>query len=1335
MKNLSDNDQKKDANREQQSSASRRPGAPISQNLPDDQETTESTDKPILSYEKQNLADRFGLLYAYLISLRDNFTQTVALFRNSILGIAGTFILLVAGLTTFFLARPLAASDFFGYYYRFNAPAAAAANGQTAAGDPNVLAETTTNPTIVGSYQGQSSLLADLMRPVAGTALVLVKAVDTQTYNQIVTAPINPAPAPTVQAPPTPAPNVTTLAGPAGPAGPAGATGPAGSGGGATGATGPTGNSTGASGATGPSGIAGEQGPTGATGASGGGVGASGPTGATGSAGATGTSGPTGGTGSAGPTGATGVIGTSGPTGATGATGTAGPTGNTGATGTAGPTGSTGSAGPTGTTGGTGITGPTGATGSSGATGVSGPTGSTGGTGTNGPTGTTGGTGVTGPTGATGSSGSTGVAGPTGSSGSTGATGGTGVTGPTGSTGTTGSTGVTGPTGTTGATGATGANGPTGSTGATGANGPTGSTGATGATGATGVAGPTGSTGTQGPTGATGATGGSPGPTGSTGSTGSTGATGANGPTGSSGATGSTGASGVTGPTGMTGATGVTGPTGSTGVTGVTGPTGTTGATGGTGVTGPTGATGGTGQIGANGENLFTQTNNVIYPYPVVDRSIALGSTVGGGQSTTATTSALIFLNGTTGTASISSGLTIRGTSATIATTNLVPLTIGDASTGNITLQPQGTGTTGRVQIGADGGGSTTPDLLVLDSKSTSGDPTGVNGALYYNANTNKMRCFENGAWSNCVGSGVQETLSSFTAVTTTPVNTDVLIGTISITPTTATGDVYVYASLYSNALNNTNQTITSSIHSGATCAGTSLASVTSSLTSGAGIDGPGGYVAALVSNPGTTAQTYAICSQSTLNNGAAVGGQAVAMVIDTGADYAELYTSNDTTLMPGDVVAFDPTIAAGMKKSDHAYDANTFGVVSTKPGMLVGAPDIQAAKTLPVALSGRIPVKVTTESGPINVGDYLTASSLPGVAMKATKLGVTIGQAMTSYSGNGVGTVMLYVKNGLTNGVTLSDAFSGLSANPNDPSRSRAALGQLMANGQAQSAASDISTDRIAASLEILTPKLTAYSVDVVGTLTVDTLKANHIEGLDLLVNNLLTTNISATAGGVLSAETAPSESVTPETAPLSFQSIVSFLQSILVKGQTTLEGALSVLGEAAFKGPTTFFAGVFFKETPTFPTDTGGMAVISSSETMVTVPFTKPFAATPIVTITLTGTRATDSAFLADVHPLVTDVSTESFTIALTQPVPRDLIFNWIAIAIESPRTVRGNSPLDVLGDSITPTPTPIESPTPTPTSIETPTPAPTEEITPTPTPDLSPTPEVSPSATPAP
>ncbi len=414
---------------------------------------------------------------------------------------------------------------------------------------------------------------------------------------------------------------------------------------GANGASGPTGStggtgtvgSNGPTGSTGATGTAGIQGSTGASGATGS-VGETGPTGMTGSTGSVGSSGPTGSTGStgtAGVAGPTGFTGEGGPTGSTGSVGASGPTGSTGATGAAGVQGTTGASGATGTQG---ITGPTGSTGSTGTNGASGPTGSTGSTGANGgsgPTGSTGATGTAGVQGTTGASGATGTQGNTGPTGSTGSTGTNGASGPTGSTGATGSNGGSGPTGSTGATGTAGIQGATGASGATGSIGETGPTGMTGSTGIAGASGPTGSTGGTG-------TVGSNGPTGSTGSTGAAGVQGA---TGASGATGTQGITGPTGSTGSTGTNGASGPTGSTGATGAnggSGPTGSTGATGTAGASGPsgsTGATGAAGQMGANGEVVFSIASNLIYPYPVTDRSLAFGST--------ATSSAFIYLNGT----------------------------------------------------------------------------------------------------------------------------------------------------------------------------------------------------------------------------------------------------------------------------------------------------------------------------------------------------------------------------------------------------------------------------------------------------------------------------------------------------------------------------------------------------------------------------------------------------------------------------------------------------------------------------------------------------------------
>lgn len=53
------------------------------------------------------------------------------------------------------------------------------------------------------------------------------------------------------------------------------------------------------------------------------------------------------------------------------------------------------------------------------------------------------------------------------------------------------------------------------------------------------------------------------------------------------------------------------------------------------------------------------------------------------------------------------------------------------------------------------GGGDVSPDaspaLLVLDYKNTSSDPTGTNGAMYYNLTTKKFRCYESGVWGDCI--------------------------------------------------------------------------------------------------------------------------------------------------------------------------------------------------------------------------------------------------------------------------------------------------------------------------------------------------------------------------------------------------------------------------------------------------------------------------------------------------------------------------------------------------------------------------------------------------------
>ena len=65
---------------------------------------------------------------------------------------------------------------------------------------------------------------------------------------------------------------------------------------------------------------------------------------------------------------------------------------------------------------------------------------------------------------------------------------------------------------------------------------------------------------------------------------------------------------------------------------------------------------------------------------------------------------------------------------------------------------------------------------------------------------------------------------------------------------------------------------------------------------------------------------------------------------------------------------------------------------------MLLGLGLQEPTDIAPLALSGRIPVKVCLEGGAIRNGDFLTSSSTPGVAMKATEPGRVIGMALGSF-------------------------------------------------------------------------------------------------------------------------------------------------------------------------------------------------------------------------------------------------------------------------------------------------------------------------------------------------
>ncbi len=105
----------------------------------------------------------------------------------------------------------------------------------------------------------------------------------------------------------------------------------------------------------------------------------------------------------------------------------------------------------------------------------------------------------------------------------------------------------------------------------------------------------------------------------------------------------------------------------------------------------------------------------------------------------------------------------------------------------------------------------------------------------------------------------------------------------------------------------------------------------------------------------------------------------------------------------PGMVVCLDPNNPGKLIVSGTGYDRKVAGIVSgaggVTPGMLMGQHGSEADGQYPVALTGRVYVMVDASTGPVQVGDLLTTSDVPGHAMKVADYeraqGAIIGKAM----------------------------------------------------------------------------------------------------------------------------------------------------------------------------------------------------------------------------------------------------------------------------------------------------------------------------------------------------
>lgn len=128
---------------------------------------------------------------------------------------------------------------------------------------------------------------------------------------------------------------------------------------------------------------------------------------------------------------------------------------------------------------------------------------------------------------------------------------------------------------------------------------------------------------------------------------------------------------------------------------------------------------------------------------------------------------------------------------------------------------------------------------------------------------------------------------------------------------------------------------------------------------------------------------------------------------------------ASDTPLDPGTIVQLTGKDSDRVKIATQAQLANMFGVVVDRNQLALTLSNSDLQNETYVAASGTYYVLVSTQGGSITAGDYVTLSSINGVAMKAgTEEKTVFGRAAGGFDGKGVtlGTTTLKDTSGNTN-------------------------------------------------------------------------------------------------------------------------------------------------------------------------------------------------------------------------------------------------------------------------------------------------------------------------------
>jgi hypothetical protein len=425
-------------------------------------------------------------------------------------------------------------------------------------------------------------------------------------------------------------------------------------------------------------------------------------------------------------------------------------------------------------------------------------------------------------------------------------------------------------------------------------------------------------------------------------------------------------------------------------------------------------------------------------------------------------------------------------------------------------------------------------------------------------------------------------------------------------------------------------------------------------------IDGTNTQYVRTTQVPGTdtfAAGDYIDVRETTTGTFAPTTSEYVATVwleINEGADLAELYNIEDVSIESGDVVAIHPFLENGIMKSNKAYQKEIYGVIATRPGVILGQKEIgDISMSRAVALAGRVPVKVTNSNGVIKKGDYLTSSDIPGVAMKLTKNGMSIGIAMEDFYGDDVGKINMYVKNGVVNGDTESvlENLEGLSG---------------------------IETNKI--TLKGLNSiELTSESISALSS-AIDSLKFENSKQADDVI--MLNNKNESFENKIINIESAMSLGMFENKNNLN-------LETLVVGGEVQFNGLTFFNSSTVFNRNVTFGNVVEFTTPPLFNKDTAGFAVIKAGSKKVEVVFENPYIAQPVVNASISledsvnpATETTpevvntmtdeqvEEFFSQNIEYLITNKTEKGFVIRINKVITEDVLFSWSAFAVKDPK-----------------------------------------------------------------